>query len=113
MPVLLRVVVDCPMAEWLRCNTWPTESDKTLTLWFADPSSSLMGFPGGTSGKDSTCQSRRHKRCGFDPWVRKILWRGHGNPIPVFLPGESPWTEEPSRLSPWGRKVSVMTEWLN
>ena len=23
-------------------------------------------------GKDSTCQCRRHNRCGFDPWVRKI-----------------------------------------
>ena len=80
MPVLLHIV-DCPMAEWLRLNMWPTESDKTLTLWFADPSSSLMGFPGGASGKESTCRSRRHKRRGFDPWVRKILWRGHGNPL--------------------------------
>ena len=23
---------------------------------------------------------------------------GHGNPTPVFLLGESPWTEEPDRL---------------
>ena len=29
-------------------------------------------FPGGTSGKESTCQCRRLRRCGFDPWVRKI-----------------------------------------
>ena len=26
------------------------------------------------SGKESAYQSRRHKRPGFDPWVRKILW---------------------------------------
>ena len=25
--------------------------------------------------KKPTCQCRRHKRCGFDPWVRKIPWR--------------------------------------
>ena len=25
-------------------------------------------------GKESACQGRRHKRCGFDPWVRKIPW---------------------------------------
>jgi len=30
------------------------------------------------------------KRCGFDPWVRKIPWRRAQQPIPVFLPGESP-----------------------
>ena len=29
----------------------------------------------GCSGKESTCRCRRCKRCGFDPWVGKILWR--------------------------------------
>ena len=32
---------------------------------------------------------------------------------PVFLPGESPWTEEPGRLQPWGRKESDTTERLS
>ena len=32
----------------------------------------MKGFPGGTSGKEPACQRRRHKRCGFNPWVRKI-----------------------------------------
>ena len=31
-----------------------------------------MGFPGGASGKESTCQGRRCKRRGLDPWVGKI-----------------------------------------
>ena len=35
----------------------------------------LLGFSGGTSGKEPTCQCRRHKGCGFDPWVGKIPWR--------------------------------------
>ena len=26
---------------------------------------------------------------GFDPWVRKILWRRKWQPTPVFLPGKS------------------------
>ena len=34
----------------------------------------------------------------FDPWVRKIPWRRKWQPIPVFLPGKIPWTEEPGRL---------------
>ena len=29
------------------------------------------------------------QRPGFDPWIRKILWRREWIPIPVFLPGES------------------------
>ena len=37
--------------------------------------------------KESACQCRRHKRCGFDPWVRKIPWKR--KPTPFFLPGES------------------------
>ena len=41
---------------------------------------------------------------GFDPWVRKIPWRRAWQPTPVFLPGESPWTEESGR-SPWGCRV--------
>ena len=34
-----------------------------------------MGFPGGVSGKEPACQCKRLKRCGFDPWVGKFLWR--------------------------------------
>ena len=34
-------------------------------------------------------------RPGFDPWVGKIPCRRAWQPIPVFLPGASPWTEEP------------------
>ena len=30
------------------------------------------GFPGGISGKEPSCQCRRHKRHELDPWVEKI-----------------------------------------
>ena len=36
------------------------------------------GLPRWFSVKESTCQCRRH---GFDPWIRKISWRGNGNPL--------------------------------
>ena len=39
---------------------------------------------------------------GFDPWVRKIPWRGKWQPTPVFLPGKIPWAEEPGRLQSMG-----------
>ena len=47
-----------------------------------------MGFPGGTSGKEATCQCRRCKRCGFDLCVRKIPQRRAWQLTPVFLPEE-------------------------
>ena len=34
----------------------------------------------------------------FNPWIGKIPWRRERLPTPVFLPGESPWTEERGRL---------------
>ena len=58
----------------------------------------LRGFPGGASGKEPASQCRRHKKRGFNPWVGKIPWRRARQPTPVFLPRESPWTEEPGRL---------------
>ena len=41
-----------------------------------------MGFPSGTSGKEPARQCRRHKRCQFDPWVRKMPRRSIFNPFP-------------------------------
>ena len=43
----------------------------------------------GTIGEKPACQRRRHKRCRFDPRVRKIPWRRAWQHTPVFLPGES------------------------
>ena len=48
-----------------------------------------LGFPGGSSDKEPICQCRRHKRHGFNPWVRKIPWRRKWQLTPVLLPGES------------------------
>ena len=39
---------------------------------------------------------------GFNPWVGKIPWRRAWQPTPVFLPGLSPWTEEPGELQSIG-----------
>ena len=38
------------------------------------------------------------RRPGFDPWAGKIPWRRSWQPTPVFLLGESPWTEGPGGL---------------
>ena len=52
-----------------------------------------MSFPGGPDSNESACNvgylSSIPGLCWEDPWRR--AWQ----PTPVFLPGESPWTEEP------------------
>ena len=87
-------------------NLWSSSQENTECEWLkpADRCTPVWGFPGGTSGKEPACQCRRHKRCGFDPWVGKIPWRSKWQPTPVFLLGESPWTEESGRLQSIGLK---------
>ena len=53
-------------------------------------------IPGGASGKEPACQSRKLKSPGLDPWVRKIPWRRKWRPTPVFSSGE-----------PHGRRILV------
>jgi len=45
-----------------------------------------MGLPGWLKGKESTCQCRRQKRLGFDPWLGKIPWERKWQPTLVFMP---------------------------
>ena len=71
---------------------------------------SKTGLPGWLSGKESACQSRILKRCGFDPWIRKIPWRRKWEPTPVFLPGKSHGQKSQAGYSPWGHKESDTTE---
>ena len=69
------------------------------------------------SGKESSCQCRRHKSCRFDPWVRKIPWRRKWQAPPVFLPGESHGQRNLRGYSPWSckelQKKSGMTAQLS
>ena len=68
------------------------------------------GFPGSASGKEPTCQCRRHKRHRFNLWVRKIPWRRAWQPTPVFLHGEPQGHRNLAGYSPQSRKESDTTE---
>ena len=57
------------------------------------------GFPGGSVGKESACQCTRRR---FDPWFRKIPWRGKWQPTPVLLPGKSHGQRRLVGYRPWG-----------
>ena len=55
--------------------------DSEMTLWYFLKYPPIKGFQDGANGKESTCQCRRCKRWGFEPWVRKIPSEGNGNPL--------------------------------
>ena len=74
-------------------HDWATELNWTHT--------EATTFPGGASGKESTCQCRRHSRCGFDHWVGKSPWRRKWQPTPEFLPGESHEQKNLAGYPPW------------
>ena len=69
-----------------------------------------MSFPGDASGKESTCQCRRLKRPGFDPWVKEDPWRRKWQPTPVFLPGKFHGQRSLVGCSSWGCRESDRTE---
>ena len=70
----------------------------------------FLGFPGGSDGKEPTCQCRRYRRPRFDPWVRKIPWRRKWQPPALLLSGESHGQSSLVGYSSRGRKESNMTE---
>ena len=90
-------------------------------LWRRDrlPTSVFLDFPGGSDSEESACNMGDLDSV---PGLGRFPGGGHGNPPPVFLPGESPWTEEPGRLqsrslagySPWSHKeLEYLTQRLD
>ena len=88
------------LCEWI--NAW-------LTQKCLQDLRRYVGFTGGASGQDPTCQCRRQKRCGFDSWIRKISWRREQQPIPIFFSGESHRQRSLVGYSPQGCKELDMT----
>ena len=69
----------------------------------------ILGFPGYSDGKESSCQCRRPR---FNPWIRQIPWRREWQPTPVFLSGKFHGQRILMRYSPCGHKASDTIEWL-
>ena len=57
------------------------------------PTPVFLGFPAGSGGEESSCSAGD---LGSVPGLGRSPdgWQ----PTPAFLPGESPWTEEPGRI---------------
>ena len=81
-----------------KCQGWLGE---TLTKEELTRCGAHLGFPGGSAGKESSCN------VGDLGWIPG-LGRNERLPIPVFWPGESH-----GLYSPWGRKELDRTERLS
>ena len=87
-------------------NSTPKKKKKNSSC-FLNYTEDIKGFPGGSDGKRIHLQ---YGKPGFNPWVGKIPWRRAWQPTPVFLLGESPWTEEACGLTVHG--VTKSRTWL-
>ena len=94
---------------------WHLRNCAPLPWWVKRGDIVRQGYrlPRWFSGKESTCQCRRHRRLRFNSWVRKTPGRRKWQPIPVFLPGEPLGQRGQAGYSPWGHKESDMTERLD
>ena len=87
------------------CRLWGrTESDTTEATSQQQQQQTLLGLPGGASGKESTCRCRRCKRLRFDLWDQEDpLEEGMAMHSSVHA-WRIPWTEEPGGLPSIGSK---------
>ena len=83
--------------------------DCICDIWYC--LSLVSGFPAGALGKEPACQCRRYKRRRFNRWIGKIPLEEGMATTPVFLPGESPWTEEPGGIQSMGSQ-RVRQDWV-
>ena len=70
----------------------------------------FMGFPGGSEGKESACNSGD---LGSIPGLGRSPGGGHGNPLQYSCLENSHGQRSLVGYSPWGLKESYMTERLS
>ena len=84
-----------------------TEESRVIFFFHWRCSTRIFRLPWSLSGKESSCQYQRSKRCEFDPWVGKLLWKRKWQLTAVFFSR----TEEPGRLWSMGlERIRHMTE---
>ena len=93
----IRAVLD----PWQSPDRHGSRSKSVTSYDFASSYNIYYSFLWWHSGKESTCQCRRH---GFDLWVRKIPQERKRQPTQVFLPGKSDGQRSLMDFSPWNHK---------
>ena len=91
--------------------TWSSRSIKDPFIFFFNKYLTCICFSAGLYARlwedsrakiDNTLSPWNCILGQLDSWVGKIPWRRTWQPTPEFLPGESPWMEEPGRLQSVG-----------
>ena len=90
-----------------RLNSWVRKIP-----WRRDrlPTSVFLGFPGGSDGKESTCNT---EDLGSIPGLGRSPGEEHGNPLQYSCLKNPHGQGSLAGYSPWGRKESDMTERLS
>ena len=88
-----------PSLNMLEYKNWVKSLEENIFHFY-------LGLLGDASGKELTCQCRRHKRHGFNPWVGKIPGEGNGNPPQCSC------LENPMERGAWRATVHVVTNSL-
>ena len=98
-----------------RWMNWQTVISKQMQLYFSNWEQEFrtIGPSLVVQWKESTCQCRRCREHGFDPWVTKIPWSRKWEPTPVFLPVKFHGQRSLVGYSPWGCQEWDMTEQLS
>ena len=100
------------VGRWIlyHCTSWETHQPLAwgqptcLLLCSILSCSILLGFPGGSSGKEPARQCRRHSRRGSIPGSRRPPGGGQGNPLPFSC------LENPTDRGVWQATVHRVTE---
>ena len=112
MLLLLAVILKGQSRILLFCfaflSAWCLSLPKFLAI-----SSSVKGFSGGLSGKETDWQGRSQRKHRFDPWVSKIPWRRKWQPTPVSLPGKSHGQRSLAGYSCGVTKSRTWLKWLS
>ena len=105
---LLQVIVLCDHLKLSTVSMHHLTFPACYTTYCNNTCDSMV-FSDGSNGKESACNAGDS---GFDPWLRKILWRREWQPIPVFLPEEFHGQRTLVSCSPWCYKELETTKQL-
>ena len=90
-----------------KINSLELNKPKSLTNVILSDPNVKKGFPGGSDGKESSCNAGD---LGLTPGLGQFPWRREWQPTLVCLPGESHGQRSLVGDSPWGHKELDVTE---
>ena len=106
--------VDCsPPGSSVHGNSQAEKPEQVAIPYSRGSSVSMSpGLAGGFFTNEPSRICLQYRRPGFNPWVRKMLWKKEWLPTPVFLPGRYHEQRCLAGYSPWGCEESDTTELL-